>query len=320
MTHWIKAYNPVGYQLFEDAAMQSLARSEHFSLDAEMDKYKRAYPDLSNDGIREEIVANSTETFLNDEQFIRDICNGKNKSIGKRIVEWLTDVIDAFKEMISDRSFSRVAEVLQRDVKNYEKTRQLWLDGIDEAAVNMETQQYAGENAVKNQAMLHPEVVTQENFEKNLEEVRKMDPIQIPVEAAGAGADKLSFKEKKADISEIFKDFKDGLYNKDVGKIEFNKKSSNDEAWHLEMTDARLTAIRNLPEIIRRSKPVYYDANHKGNSRDTITLAAKIQIGDGKYYSLETVRIRKESNLHRFELIDSAIEGTNEEKRARSSA
>lgn len=314
MTHWIKAYNPAGYQLFEDAAMQSLTRSEHFSLDAEMDKYKRAYPDLSNDDIREEIVANSTETFLNDEQFIKDICNGKNKGIGQRIIEWLTDVIDAFKEMISDRSFSRVADVLRQDVKNYEKTRQLWLDGIDEAADNMETQQYAGEAEVKNQAMLNKEAVSQENFEKNLETVREMEPVTIPAEDIEPDVKKLNVLEKKKRIREIFASIGKEIYNPDVGTIGLTNQSTNDEAWHLKMTGERLAAIKNLRKIVEMAKPVYYDANHKGNSKDTVTLASKIRIGDENYYSLTTVRVRENTNTHRFELIDGALEKATNEK------
>ncbi len=310
MTHWIKAYNPVGYQLFEDAAMQSLTRAERFSLDAEMDKYKRAYPNLTNDEIREEIVANSTETFLNDEQFIRDICSGENKSIGKRIVEWLTDVIDAFKEMISDRSFSRVADVLRQDVKNYEKTRQLWMDGIDEAADNMETRQYVGESKLKNQAMLHPEAVSQENFEKNLETVREMDPVIIPAEDVDDSLVYTSRKERKDRIRGIFNGFGKTAQSS-VGEIAFSRDSVNDEYGHGTLTGERMAAIKNLPELIKNSEPVYYDKNHKGKLWDTITLASKFRLGDNgkEYFALATVRITDKNNAHRFQLIDeNAIE------------
>lgn len=308
MTHWVKAYNPVGYQLFEDAAMQSLTRSEHFSLDAEMDKYKRAYPDLTNDEIREEIVANSTETFLNDEQFVRDICSGKNKSIGKRIVEWLTDVIDAFKEMISDRSFSRVADVLRQDVKNYEKTRQLWMDGIDEAAENMKTQQYVGDSTIKNQAMLHPEAVSQENFEKNLETVREMDPVTVPATDVDDGLAYTERSERKDRIRDIFKTFGE-IEQPDVGKIVFTNSSIKDETGHGTLSGVRMAAIKNLPKLIENSEPVYYDKEHKGKGWSTIMLASKFRIGDGNeegktYFSLAAVKVMESNNTHRFQLTD----------------
>lgn len=318
MTHWVKAYNPAGYQLFEDAAMQSLARSEHFSLDAEMDKYKRAYPDLTNDEIREEIVANSTETFLNDEQFIRDICSGKNKSIGKRIVEWLTDVIDAFKEMISDRSFSRVADVLRQDVKNYERTRQLWMDGIDEAAENMETKQYVGESKLKNQAMLHPEVVSQENFERGLEDVRNMEPIEVSAADIDDGFINAEKKERKSRIRNILASF-GTIEQPDVGEIVFTNSSIKDEVGHGTLSGNRIVAIKNLPKLIENSKPVYYDKGHREKGWDTIMLASKFRIvGEGEeanktYFSLAAVKVMKESNTHRFQLTDEIeIEETKE--------
>ena len=304
MTHWVKAYNPAGYQLFEDAAMQSLARSEHFSLDAEMDKYKRAYPDLTNDEIREEIVANSTETFLNDEQFIRDICSGKNKSIGKRIVEWLTDVIDAFKEMISDRSFSRVADVLRQDVKSYERTRQLWMDGIDEAAENMETKQYVGESKLKNQAMLHPEVVNQKHMEDNIQTVRKMEPIFTVTE--NKVKDIRNAKELLKTASKFYEEHGRRAYNEDTGAVELNDSALTDVIGH-RWYPKKMAVLLNLKEMIENGKLVNYETNHQSRTSrnkkhfDTAMLASKITlkvpgVDEGDYYAIVTLNVNTENN------------------------
>ena len=304
MTHWVKAYNPAGYQLFEDAAMQSLARSEHFSLDAEMDKYKRAYPDLTNDEIREEIVANSTETFLNDEQFIRDICSGKNKSIGKRIVEWLTDVIDAFKEMISDRSFSRVADVLRQDVKNYERTRQLWMDGIDEAAENMETKQYVGESKLKNQAMLHPEVVNQKHMEDNIRAVREMKPIFTVTENKINGFKNAG--EILDTVSKFYERHGREAYNEDVGAVELNDTSLKRVIGH-RWYAKKMAVLLNLKEMIEGGKMVSYETNHQSRTSgsekhfDTAMLASKIrlkipEVEQGNYYAIVTLNINTANN------------------------
>ena len=130
---------------------------------------------------------------------------------------------------------------------------------------------------------------------------------------------KLNVLEKKKRIREIFASIGKEIHNPDVGTIGLTNQSANDEAWHLRMTGERLAAIKNLRQIVETAKPVYYDANHKGNSKDTITLASKIRIGDENYYSLTTVRVRENTNTHRFELIDGALEkATNEKEGART--
>lgn len=144
MTHWIKEYASDGadqgmYGWFKGLALNSILKSKNTDLDSLIETYKQAYGNLSNEEITDEIVADSTMHFLNDEEFINKLVNGteEQKSLGMKVVQWLNDIIESFKDLISHNGERLASRALREDLSRYEETRDAWLVAMSMAKENM---------------------------------------------------------------------------------------------------------------------------------------------------------------------------------------
>lgn len=299
MTHWLQEYAPMEYQMFKEEAIRAIMKSSGTTLDEEIEKRRAAGYTGTREEITDEIVADSTGTFLNDVDFARNIAENQPK-MATRIVEWLKSMVDALKELISTKNIRKAAAALKEDLKVYESARDMWMIAVDEASEKMKTSEYAGAVATRNQAMLHEDAVSQENFENNIEEVREMTPVELEISNDARRLSSIVGRtERRAFLNERFKTFGE-MNQKDVGRIDFNIDSNRDEVGHGERSLERSAAILNLPKIVENSQVVYYDYNHKGKHWDTVTLASKIRIDEKNYFTLATAKVTGEKNTHRF--------------------
>lgn len=154
MTHWIKEYAGGGedqgmYGWFKGLALNSILKSKNTDLDSLIETYKQAYGNLSNEEITDEIVADSTMHFLNDEEFINKLVNGteEQKSLGMKVVQWLNDIIESFKDLISHSGERLASRALREDLARYEKTRDAWLVAMSTAKENMAKYEAVTENS-----------------------------------------------------------------------------------------------------------------------------------------------------------------------------
>ena len=154
MTHWIKEYAGDGadqgyYGWFKGLALNSILKSKNTDLDSLIETYKQAYGNLSNEEITDEIVADSTMHFLNDEEFINKLVNGteEQKSIGMKVVQWLNDIIESFKDLISHNGERLASRALREDLARYEETRDAWLVAMSTAKENMAKYEAVTENS-----------------------------------------------------------------------------------------------------------------------------------------------------------------------------
>ena len=154
MTHWIKEYASDGadqgyYGWFKGLALNSILKSKNTDLDSLIETYKQAYGNLSNEEITDEIVADSTMHFLNDEEFIDKLVNGteEQKSIGMKVVQWLNDIIESFKDLISHNGERLASRALREDLARYEETRDAWLVAMSMAKENMARNEAVTENS-----------------------------------------------------------------------------------------------------------------------------------------------------------------------------
>ena len=154
MTHWIKEYAGDGadqgyYGWFKGLALNSILKSKNTDLDSLIETYKQAYGNLSNEEITDEIVADSTMHFLNDEEFINKLVNGteEQKSIGMKVVQWLNDIIESFKDLISHSGERLASRALREDLARYEETRDAWLAAMSMAKENMAKYEAVTENS-----------------------------------------------------------------------------------------------------------------------------------------------------------------------------
>ena len=154
MTHWIKEYAGDGadqgyYGWFKGLALNSILKSKNTDLDSLIETYKQAYGNLSNEEITDEIVADSTMHFLNDKEFINKLVNGteEQKSIGMKVVQWLNDIIESFKDLISHNGERLASRALREDLARYEETRDAWLVAMSIAKENMAQYEAVTENS-----------------------------------------------------------------------------------------------------------------------------------------------------------------------------
>lgn len=154
MTHWIKEYASEGedqgmYGWFKGLALNSILKSKNTDLDSLIETYKKSYGNLSNEEITDEIVADSTMHFLNDEEFINKLVNGteEQKSLGMKVVQWLNDIIESFKDLISHSGERLASRALREDLARYEETRDAWLVAMSTAKENMAQYEAVTENS-----------------------------------------------------------------------------------------------------------------------------------------------------------------------------
>ena len=154
MTHWIKEYASDGadqgmYGWFKGLALNSILKSKNTDLDSLIETYKQSYGNLSNEEITDEIVADSTMHFLNDEEFINKLVNGteEQKSLGMKVVQWLNDIIESFKDLISHSGERLASRALREDLARYEETRDAWLVAMSIAKENMAKYETVTENS-----------------------------------------------------------------------------------------------------------------------------------------------------------------------------
>ena len=139
MTHWLKDYNEIAYPMFRGHVVESLVRSSGTDFDTLKEAYRNSYgQNMTEEEIVDEIVADATTHFLNDEKFIEEITKDKEtKGFAEKILDWIKSVIDAYKELISHTGDRRASLALQEDLNRYEEARELWSYGIEEATQNM---------------------------------------------------------------------------------------------------------------------------------------------------------------------------------------
>lgn len=324
LTHWLREYNTEGYLAFRDAAVRALQRNPDFDLEAVLDKYRDAYPDLSREELMEEIVSDSTGTFLNDEKFIEEVVMG-NRTIGQRILTWLDAVYDAIRSLISNRGLNNAAYAMKKDLELYENARKLWAEAVEKAAENAETTEAEGSQDVRHMAMLHPDSIDEEKYRRNMWMVAGEVPrITVSEDRLKIRRGQSEAEIRKAVLS-LFRgeDFQN-VSHPDIGEIYFTRRSAEEEVHHGTMDRARNAIYGALPEIVRTGSPIYYDYNHnsrnnenEANAWDTVTLANKVRIAigddqiDGEYFVQTIIRIDEKMNRLRMHYV--ALEKVGEE-------
>lgn len=175
MTHWIKEYASDGkdqgmYGWFKGLALNSILKSKNTDLDSLIETYKQSYGNLSNEEITDEIVADSTMHFLNDEEFINKLVNGteEQKSLGMKVVQWLNDIIESFKDLISHNGERLASRALREDLARYEETRDAWLVAMSTAKENMAQYEAVTENSDSGE-------LSQVQLQKIIEDGKKQD-------------------------------------------------------------------------------------------------------------------------------------------------
>ena len=301
LTHHIKEYSPKGYRLYTEIAVEALMKSENTSLENIVERYTNQYADagqeLTREEVMEEIVADATQKFFNDTEFINSIVK-KDKTIAQRITDFLSDVIDSLKQLIKNGSTRAAAKGLEEDLRYYEDARDAWMQALADAGETyksgMETQK---EGQKERNALEKPDQVTEKNIKENYEKVRGMESVtEMEGTEFGKGEKKLSEQ-----ILEFFESIGGKAHNEVVGDVILNKRAIKDDMAH-GISRKKAVAFAAIPDVIEKGHVLDHQKNWKGRGYDSAVIGAKVKIAGEEYYELVIVKLKDENHLYVHEV------------------
>lgn len=303
LTHFIKENAPESYASYRDAVISAYLTSENQTFEKMVESYERAYEKhgqkLSRDEIMEEITADATGKFWNDEEFVRKIAS-KDKTVAQKIVDFLSDMLDAIKSLIKNEHIGRAAEMLAEQQKLFEDARNRWMDALDQASENYKMGETSTESAVRFQ-LAKPDQVTDKHIEENYDYVRKMDSV------ASIRGDEFKGdpKEMRSKIIELYNSYGNVVHNDVVGDVALSMRSVRNDLAH-GYGDKKAAAFATVKDVIENGKVLRYSKDWKGRGYDSVSIGAKINITDGEnagqYYEVCVVKVDRTNRMYLHEV------------------
>ena len=303
LTHFIKENAPESYASYRDAVISAYLTSENQTFEKMVESYERAYEKhgqkLSRDEIMEEITADATGKFWNDEEFVRKIAS-KDKTVVQKIVDFLSDMLDAIKSLIKNEHTGRAAEMLAEQQELFEDARNRWMDALDQASENYKMGETSTESAVRFQ-LAKPDQVTDKHIEENYDYVRKMDSV------ASIRGDEFKGdpKEMRSKIIELYNSYGNVVHNDVVGDVALSMRSVRNDLAH-GYGDKKAAAFATVKDVIENGKVLRYSKDWKGRGYDSVSIGAKINITDGEnagqYYEVCVIKVDRTNRMYLHEV------------------
>lgn len=303
LTHFIKENAPESYASYRDAVISAYLTSENQTFEKMVESYERAYEKhgqkLSRDEIMEEITADATGKFWNDEEFVRKIAS-KDKTVAQKIVDFLSDMLDAIKSLIKNEHTGRAAEMLAEQQELFEDARNRWMDALDQASENYKMGGTSTESAVRFQ-LAKPDQVTDKHIEENYDYVRKMDSV------ASIRGDEFKGdpKEMRSKIIELYNSYGNVVHNDVVGDVALSMRSVRNDLAH-GYGDKKAAAFATVKDVIENGKVLRYSKDWKRRGYDSVSIGAKINITDGEnagqYYEVCVVKVDRTNRMYLHEV------------------
>ena len=303
LTHFIKENAPEHFTSYRDTVISAYLSAEGQTLEQMTESYEKAYEKhgqkLSRDEIMEEIAADATGKFWNDEEFVQKIAR-KDKTVAQKIVDFLSDMLDAIKSLIKNEHTGKAAETLAEQKDSFEKARNLWMDALDQASENYKMGETSTESAVRFQ-LAKPDQVTDKHIEENYDYVRKMDSV------ASIRGDEFKGdpKEMRSKIIELYNSYGNVVHNDVVGDVALSMRSVRNDLAH-GYGDKKAAAFATVKDVIENGKVLRYSKDWKGRGYDSVSIGAKINITDGEnagqYYEVCVIKVDRTNRMYLHEV------------------
>ena len=138
-THRLEDTSPEAYKAYKDYVINYLKKTsdeegnnvyETREIDLK-NAYARQGVELSDKELQDELVANATESFLSDPEFINELVK-ENKSLAEKIIDVLKQMIEDLKQVFEDgyNAKSKEGIALQDDLEAREEAFKLWTNAI----------------------------------------------------------------------------------------------------------------------------------------------------------------------------------------------
>lgn len=303
LTHFIKENAPEHFTSYRDTVISAYLSAEGQTLEQMTESYEKAYEKhgqkLSRDEIMEEIAADATGKFWNDEEFVQKIAR-KDKTVAQKIVDFLSDMLDAIKSLIKNEHTGRAAEMLAEQQELFEDARNRWMDALNQASENYK----AGEINAEEDVRYHlekPEMVTEEHIEENYDTVRNMDSVASIRGNEFQG----DAKKMRAEIVKLYDSYGNIVHNDVVGDIILNNRSVRHDLAH-GYGDRKAAAFATVKDVLEKGKVLRYSENWKGRKYDAVAIGAKINITEGadkgQYYEVCIVKVDEDNRMYLHEV------------------
>lgn len=136
LTHFIKEQVPKAYETYKTIVVEAEMKASGRSWEDLIESYDRTYSEagqeLTRQEVIEEIVADATQKFFNDPEFIDSIVK-KDKTLAERIADFISDVLDSLKALMKSASTRVAARNLEEDIDLYKEARGTWLYALEKA-------------------------------------------------------------------------------------------------------------------------------------------------------------------------------------------
>ena len=305
LTHFIKDYSPDMYQVYEDRCMRAFADVEGFNTDElienYMNRYEQAGQKLSRDQAVEEIVADATQSFLNDEKFINEVVRD-DRTLGQKIMDFIEDVIESINSLIKTGSTRASAKALEQNVQALESARQAWHIALNEGGERYRAGWEVKDEKTEKYKLDHPELTTDEQLKKNANSIQDSDPI---THLKGDEFTDWSQKELSEQVLEFYNSIGNKVHNDVVGDVYLRKSSVKDDIAHGIGKNKAIT-FKAVPEVIENGKVIDVTKNWKNRGYDSVAIGGKISIdgGDraGEYYMVCLLHVDDTNRMYLHEV------------------
>lgn len=304
LTHFIQDYAPTEYGAYKQMAANVLMDRDGVTADELVRNYEARYAaagqNLSRDQIWDEIVSDGTGMMLNDENLIKQVTS-ENRSLAQKIVDFISDMIDSIKSLISGEGISKSAKYLHENLQDFENIRDMWAHGIEEASKKYKSGQNIINDDMKKYRIERPELLTEKNIEQNYNDVRRMGSVSKISGDEYQG----TAREVRSQIMDLYRSYGGKVYNDVVGDIELNGRSVRNDLGH-GFSPKKAAAFASVKDVLEKGKVLRYSTNWKNRGYDAVAIGGKITIENGEnagqYYEVCIVRIDEDNRMYLHEV------------------
>lgn len=304
LTHFIQDYAPTEYGAYKQMAANVLMNRDGVTADELVRNYEARYAaagqHLSRDQIWDEIVSDGTGMMLNDENLIKQVTS-ENRSLAQKIVDFISDMIDSIKALISGEGISKSAKYLHENLQDFENIRDMWAHGIEEASKKYKSGQNIMNDDMKKYRIEKPELLTEKNIEQNYNDVRRMGSISKISGDEYQG----TAREVRSQIMDLYRSYGGKVHNDVVGDIELNGRSVRNDLGH-GFSPKKAAAFASVKDVLEKGKVLRYSTNWKNRGYDAVAIGGKITIENGEnagqYYEVCIVRIDEDNRMYLHEV------------------
>lgn len=280
LTHFIQDYSPDMYQLYRDTAIGAIEKADGIDLETMINKkiafYEENGQTINRDQAVDEIVADATEKFLNDPDYIDEVIK-TNRTLGEKILDFINDVIDALKSLMQTGSTRAESQALEQNLEMYEKARNYWMIGLEEAGDRYQSGTELTEQTKEKFAIKKPNSVIKNQIDQNFKNVRNMTALKT---LKGNKFD-ISDPELKSKIRTFYTEI-GAVTHPDIGTIRLTNRSIKDDFGHGKGPEKVIT-FAAVPDVLREGYVLDYQKNWKKRGYDTVVIGGKVAIANGNY-------------------------------------